>query len=188
MKLALRSLAFAFALAAPTVAAETYEVDASHSLVAFGIKHLKVSNFYGRFNDVSGKIVVDQDPAKCSVEIKVKATSVDTANKDRDKHLRSPDFFSVEEFPDITFKSSAVKKAEKGWEVTGTLTLHGVSKEITIQVEHTGNGKNPRSGATLAGFETWFTIKRSEYGMNYGLPDALSDEVKMHISIEGAAK
>ena len=188
MKLALGSLVLALLALAPAAsAADTFEVDASHSVVGFGITHLKVSRFYGRFNDVSGKIVVDADPAKCSVEIKVKAASVDTANGNRDKHLRSQDFFSVEEFPDITFKSTSVKKTEKGWDVTGTFTLHGVSKEITVPVEHLGTGQHPRGG-TLAGFEAVFTIKRSDYGMTYGLPDALGDEVKLHIAIEAAKK
>lgn len=186
MSRTLASLTLALACLTPALAGDTYEVDASHSHVGFAITHLKVSRFYGRFNDVAGTFVVDADPAKCSIELTVKAASVDTANKKRDDHLRSQDFFSVEEFETISFKSSAATKKGDKLEVKGTLTLHGVSKEITVEVEHVGTGPGMK-GEQRAGYEARFTIKRSDYGMTY-LLDGLSDEVRLVVSLEGVKK
>lgn len=182
------SLSLALAALTPAVAADTFEVDAVHSGVNFTITHLKVSRFHGRFNELAGKVVFDPaDPTKSAVEITVKAASVDTGNAARDKHLRSQDFFSSEEFPEITFKGAGVKAAgENSFEVKGTLTFHGVSKEITVVVEHVATGPGMK-GETRAGFEARFTIKRSEYGMDYSM-GALGDDVSVVVWVEGVKK
>jgi polyisoprenoid-binding protein YceI len=163
---------------------ETYKVDPVHSSNWFAIKHLNVANFYGRFNEVDGTIVVSEsDPAACLFDIQIKADSVDSHNPARDKHLKSADFFDVEKFPQITFKSSAVKKAgEQAYEVKGDLTLHGVTKPLTVKVERTGAGLGMK-GEYRAGFETRFDIQRSDFGMTTML-NGLGDEVRLTVSIE----
>lgn len=169
-------------------AADTYEVDAAHSMIIFRAKHMGVSNNYGRFNQFSGMLTVDEaDAANSAIELEVKAESVDTGNEKRDQHLRSPDFFNAKQFPVITFKSTKVEKVDEDTlKVTGNFELHGVKKSVTVEVEMTGKGKN-QQGTALIGFETIFTIKRSEFGMNYGI-GAVSDEVRITVSVEGMKK
>ena len=163
-----------------------YEIDTVHSMILFRAKHNDVSYNYGRFNEFTGKIMISVDAVtERTVEFEVKAASVDTGNEKRDQHLRSSDFFSAKQFPLITFKSTkVVEKAgeEDMLEVTGDLELHGVKKSITVDVEITGRatGKN---GESLIGFESIFTIKRSEFGMTYGI-GAVSDEIRLIVSIE----
>lgn len=165
---------------------KTYNIDTVHSAVLFRAKHLGVSYNYGRFNEFSGSITMDEtDISKSSIELEVKAASVDTANNKRDQHLRSPDFFNAKQFPVITFKSTKVSSKpgqENMLEVTGDFYLHGVKKSITVDVEITGEGKS-RKGEALIGFETTFTIKRSEYGMNFELK-GISDEIRITVSVE----
>lgn len=186
-------LALAALVALPALAAATtYGVDGSHSTVSFKIRHL-VTNVTGHFRDFEGTIVYDaENPAGSSVEFTVQAASIDTANEDRDKHLRSPDFFDVEKFPVLTFKSTKVSKSKNGLDVTGEFSMHGVTKTITIPVEVAGPLTDPW-GRTVAGFETNFTIDRKDYGIVWNkLLDAggavLGDEVKIHIAIEAATK
>lgn len=169
-------------------AADTYEVDASHSMIIFRAKHMGVSYNYGRFNEFSGNLAVDEtDATNSMIELEVKAASVDTGNEKRDQHLRSPDFFNAKQFPVITFKSTEVKKVDEDTlEVTGDLGLHGVKKSVTVEVAITGKGKN-QQGTALIGFETTFTIKRSEFGMDYGI-GAVSDDIRITVSVEGMKK
>ncbi len=171
-------------------AAKTYNIDAVHSAVIFRAKHLGVSYNYGRFNDFSGNITLDEsDVSKSKIELVVKAASVDTANAKRDQHLRSPDFFNAKQFPVITFNSTNVKQKvgqENILEVTGDFELHGVKKSVTIDAEITGKGEHPRSGE-LIGFETTFAIKRSDFGMDYELKN-VSDDIRITVSIEAAHK
>ena len=172
----------------PAFAADTFDIDAVHSSYIFRIKHLNVSYTYGRFNTSAGKFTIDAaDPTKNAIEIEVKADSIDTANPARDKHLKGPDFFNVTEFPTMTFKSTAFKKKDGDkYEVTGDLTIHGVKKSVTTEVNLVGTGKGMK-GETRAGWETTLTIKRSDYGMNY-MPEGIGDEVTLTIAIEGVKK
>ena len=169
-------------------AAKTYQIDATHSAVIFRAKHLGVTYNYGRFNEFSGNITMDDtDVSKSKVEFEVKTASVDTANGKRDQHLRSPDFFNAKQFPVITFKSTEVSAKtgqENMLEVTGDFDLHGVKKSITVDVEITGKANVPQKGE-LIGLETTFTIKRSEYGMNFGM-QGVSDDIRITVSIEAA--
>lgn len=174
--------------ASPQAAADTYTVDAVHSHVGFKVMHQKVAYSYGRFNDFSGTFAIDPAaPEATAIDITVKATTVDTANAKRDEHLRSPDFFSVKEFEIVTFKSKSSKAggAKDTIDVTGDLTFRGVTKPITVPVTFTG--KNEGRGGKLAGLETTFIIKRSEYGMNY-MPGGLGEDVTLMISLEGGLK
>ncbi len=172
-----------------------YEIDTAHSMIIFRAKHNGVSYNYGRFNEFSGKIVMTSTDVSGNmvpgsmVEFEVKAASVDTGNEKRDQHLRSSDFFSAKQFPVITFKGTEVKtKKDKKdvLEVTGDLELHGVKKSITVDVEITGRAKG-RDGESLIGFESTFTIKRSEFGMTYGM-GGISDDIRITVSIEAVHK
>lgn len=165
--------------------AGSYKVDGVHSSNVFRIKHLDTAYFYGRFNDCDGEFTLDPaDPDKCRFDIRLKVVSVDTANSGRDDHLRSEEYFDAEKHPQITFKSKSAKKAGgSALEVSGDLTLRGVTKPLTATVELTGSGKGFR-GEFRAGWETTFTIKRSDFGMTAG-QGALSDDVRITISVEG---
>lgn len=172
-----------------TNAADTYEIDTAHSMIIFRAKHNGVSYNYGRFNEFTGKITMDADVSNNTVEFEVKAASVDTGNEKRDQHLRSSDFFSAKQFPVIIFKStkvSAKEGKENVLEVTGDLELHGVKKSVTVDVEITGQGQG-RQGESLIGFESTFTIQRSEFGMTYGM-GSVSDDIRITVSIEAAQK
>ena len=175
-------------LAPPAGAAETHQIDTVHSTVLFKAKHLGVSYSYGRFNDISGTIVLDDaDPAKSTAEISIKAESIDTGNAKRDTHLKSPDFFNTKQFPVISFKSKKITKTADGkLEAAGALTLHGVTKDVTLVVERVGSSKDPRGGAKT-GFHTVLKLKRSDYGMKFML-EGIGDDVEVTISIECATK
>lgn len=169
---------------------KTYNIDAVHSSVLFRAKHMDVAYVYGRFNEFSGYIILDEaDVSKSKVELEVKSASVDTANDKRDQHLRSSDFFNVKQFPVITFKStnvSAKAKKENMLEVTGEFDLHGVKKTITIDVEITGKKTIPQTGEVI-GFHTTFDIKRSDYGFNFGM-EGVNDDLQIIVSVEAANK
>jgi len=182
-------VALTAAAALPVQAADTYNVDPSHSEAGFQIRHL-VTQVRGKFTDYKGTIQVD--PAKMensSVDFAIKAASIDTGNADRDKHLRGADFFDVEKFPEITFKSKSIKATGKDqYNVTGTFTMHGVSKEITLPVTFGGTVKDPW-GNTRAGFSTAATINRKDYGIVWNKAlDAggamLGEDVKVSIDLE----
>lgn len=163
----------------------TYKVDPVHSSNAFRVKHSDVAYFYGWFNKMGGTFEFDPSTNRLgSINISIDTTSVDTRNEDRDKHLRSADFFSAQEFPEATFRSTSIEERGDGvLRVTGDLTIRGTTKTITADVRLTGTGTG-RSGP-LAGFETDFTINRRDFGVNYGTDEALSNEVNVHISVEG---
>ncbi len=163
--------------------AGTYAVDAVHSTAMFRIKHLGVSFARGRFNDIAGTISLGPDGGKVAVTIKT--ASVDTANEARDKHLRTADFFSTDEFPEMSFVSTSFKKIDEDtFEVSGDFTLHGVTKPLTVTAELTGTGKDNKQ-KPIAGFETEFVIKRSEFDMGKMVP-FIGDEVRVTLSIEAA--
>jgi polyisoprenoid-binding protein YceI len=177
------AIAFFAAPSASLPEAEMYAIDPAHSSVLFRINHLGVSNVYGRFNGIAGDFTL-ADGGTGSVSVTIDAKTVDTANEKRDNHLKSPDFFSVDEFPQITFKSDALKLTGGNlYEAKGTLALHGTSKEVTVVVERIGT-KDTRAGYRT-GFEGTVTIRRSDFGMTYGLDGALGDEVKLILAIEG---
>ncbi len=182
------------ALSATTAtAADTYVVDKAHSEALFTIKHL-MSRVTGRFDDFSGTVNVDSgNPAASSVEFAINAGSIDTSVPDRDKDLRSPNFFEVEKYPTISFKSSKVTPASKDkFTVDGTLTMHGVSKPLSLAVEFLGFAKDPW-GNERAGFEVETTLDRKDYGLvwNKALDQGgflLGDDVKVVINLETTKK
>lgn len=173
------------AVAAAAAAEDTFTIDGVHSGVVFKIRHMDVANFYGRFNSISGTY----SPAEGgSFDITVQAASVDTGNKGRDDHLRSPDFFNTSEYPTLTFKSTSVKAiGDNKLAVTGDLTMHGVTKPITVEMD-VFPAKETRQGVKC-GFETIFTVKRTDFGMDtYVTAGGLGDEVQVIVAVEGVKK
>jgi len=166
--------------------ADTFKVDPVHSTVLVRVKHLDLSNAYGRFNDISGTIEVDPtDVEKGKLDFTVKTDSIDTANDKRDAHLKSPDFFDTKQFPVITFKSSSIKKIdEKNYELTGDLTIKGVTKPVTGKFEHFGVGKGMQGEERIAA-EALFKIKRTDFGMNF-LVGPVGNDAEIIVSIEAA--
>jgi polyisoprenoid-binding protein YceI len=164
---------------------ETYKLDPVHTCVWFKIKHLKIANFYGRFNEIAGEFKLsDDDPRACSIEVRVPTASIDSNHPERDKHLKSADFFEVEKYPEIRFTSRSFKKLDKdNWEVVGELSLHGVTKPLTIKLQRTGAGKDPWNNYRT-GLETTFIIQRSAFGITTML-GALGDDVQLTVSMEG---
>ena len=179
------ALISAFVLSAN--AADTFKVDAVHSFVLFSVQHLGIANTYGRFNDISGTVAFDKDnPSNSSVELSVKVESLDTNNSIRDRSLKSPDFFDAKQFPTMTFKSTKVEGSGDTLKVSGDLTIHGVTKPMTVDFKKGGEGKGV-FGEIRGGGETRFTIKRSDFGMNFQ-QGAVGDEVNITLSLEGIKK
>ena len=165
-----------------------YEIDSIHSQVIFRLKHFGVSYQYGRFNKVSGSLTIDgADPKNSRASVEIAAASVFTADMKRDKHLKGPDFFDVKQFPSITFTSTKVAPAGQGsYQVTGDLAMRGVTRTVTLELDHIGSGKDPYGGYR-SGFEGTFSIKRSDFGMNFML-QGIGDEVRLTVAIEAVRK
>ena len=185
----LRSLALAALVAAAAAtarAADTYTVDPVHSSISFKISHVGISYIHGRFNDVSGQFAIDKDdPAKSSFELSIKVESVDTNNPKRDEHLRSADYFNAKQFPAMTFQSTSVKPVAGGYDVTGNLTLHGVTKPVSFALKGGDKTVEFPKGMQRIGFTTNLTIKRSDFDMKASL-DSLGDEIPIDIGVEAA--
>lgn len=185
------ALAIALVLSASAVAfaaTETFVFDKSHSQVAFRVRHW-LTKFEGRFNEYEGKIWLDRSkPADSKVEFTIQSASIDTGNERRDNHLRSADFFEVEKYPTITFKSTKVEpKGKDLYDVTGELTMHGVTKVLTVPVRHTGFlnlGKQEK-----AGFEVTIPINRKDFGITWNRTAdqggvMLGDDVEITVLVE----
>ncbi len=184
LKLIFTGILCSFAFALSTYGADTYKVDGVHSSLIFGIKHNGVTNFYGAFKDISGTVTFDAaDASKSLVELTVPVESVDTRNEKRDQHLKSPDFFNSKQFPTITFKSTKVEGSGESYKISGDLTLHGVTKPITVDFKRGVDGKGGQ-GKTTGGGEARFTIKRSDYDMKF-MVGPLGDDVNIILSLEG---
>lgn len=177
-----------FAAAVVAVDPVKYSVDANHSNVGFSVPILGgVSTVRGKFTDFSVDLSYDEaDVTKSSVNAVIKATSIDTGVEARDKHLRNPDFFDVEKYPEITFQSSRIEKKGNGFVAIGTFNMHGVAKEIAIPFIVTGKDVNPANKRTMVGFKGMITIKRSDYGMNWqhrSIPNWVGDEIDVELAI-----
>jgi len=191
MKFILNTVA-AVLVAASAFAAEPFVVDKNHSEADFQVRHL-VSRVSGKFDNFSGTISVDRaNPTASSVEFNIKSASINTGVENRDKDLRGANFFEVEKFPEITFKSTSIKASGKKdtYDVTGTFTMHGVTKTITLPVEFLGFIKDPWGGER-AGFAARVTLNRKDYGINWNKMldnggTLLSDDVDITVNIEAA--
>lgn len=191
-----KEFAAKFAADAKLSAAEStgnYDIDPRHSYIGFRVVHLGLAEVPGSFRDFSGSINYDgNDVSKSSVNFTAKVTSVDTGVAPRDNHLRTADFFEVEKYPEMTFKSTKVEKKGKNWEVTGDFTLKGVTKQITIPFTLNGMMKDDKGNVKM-GVSAQTTINRQDYGVKYGnkLPDGtlqLSDTVKIDLQLEAGMK
>lgn len=170
------------------LAGDVYQIDPVHSSVQFRIKHLAISNVYGNFTNFSGKLIIDpENPTKNSIEAFVTAQSVNTNTPKRDNHLRSPDFFDAENFPKVSFKSNSWKKLDNEiFEVSGDLTLLGVTRPLKVELLQTGAGKDPWGGYRV-GFETSFTIERNDFKMGE-MQNSVGGKVNIIVSIEAVRK
>jgi polyisoprenoid-binding protein YceI len=180
-------LALALIAVAAQAHADDFTVDDAHSSVGFKIQHLGLSWIQGRFNEVAGNFTINKDDASKSLfSLTLKAESIDTNNKNRDNHLRSPDFFNAKQYATINFKSTSVKAVDGGYDVKGDLTMHGETKPISFTLKGGKEAEFPK-GAHRTGFSTELTLKRSEFGMDKML-NAIGDEVQIAVSFEGVKK
>ncbi|MFP4149407.1 MAG: YceI family protein, partial [Nitriliruptoraceae bacterium] len=146
----------------------TYTIDAAHSTLGFVARHAMVTKVRGAFNEFTGTFTVDaEDPGSASAEVTIEAASIDTRNADRDGHLKSNDFFAMEEYPQLTFRSTKVEpKSDSEFRVTGDLTIRGVTKEITFDLDYTGAVTDPW-GMLRVGFEGRTEVNRKDWGLNW---------------------
>ena len=188
----LKSLFVAAALVAPSLAfGASYEIDPAHSAAAFAVKHMMVSTVRGEFDKVSGTVVLDEkDLKKSRIDATIDATTISTRNEKRDAHLKSPDFFDVEKFPTITFKSTDVKAAGKGkFKVAGDLTLHGVTRPVVLDVESAATEAKDPYGNIKRGAVATTKLNRKDFGLSWNAAletggVAVSDEVVVTIDLE----
>ena len=178
--------------AQPAQAAETFAIDLAHSNIVFLIDHLGYSRMIGQFQDFEGSFVFDEaDVTKSTLSVTVQTASVDTDHEARDNHLRSPDFFNAAEFPEMTFKSTAIERTgDNTGKITGDLTLLGTTKPVTLEVTFRKKAPHPvpqYNGVLVAGFSARTSIQRSEWGMKTFVP-SLGDEIEIWIEIEGHQK
>jgi polyisoprenoid-binding protein YceI len=166
-----------------------WQIDPAHSLLEFSVRHMMVSTVKGRFTQLRGTITdVADDPTLSSVEVSVDAASITTGDVNRDGHLRSADFLDVEQYPTITFTSTSLQGSRDEFTLTGDLTLHGVTRQVSLDVTLNGVGTNPY-GKTVAGFSAETKISRKEWGLNWnvGLEAGgvlVSDQLKVSIEIQ----
>ncbi len=183
-------LAFGFILltAQPGFAQEPerYSFDKAHTQILFFVNHLGFSNSQGEFHDYDGYFTFDMvSPEKSYVEVAIKTASIDMDDEKWDAHMKNADFFNVEAFPEMTFKSTNIEvTGEKTADITGDLTLLGVTKPVVLKTTYNKSGAHPYSGKFVSGFSATATIKRSEFGMVYGIP-GVGDDVEIRIEVEG---
>lgn len=176
--------------AAPAGTLTTWSIDSAHTHVEFAVRHLMISTAKGRFGIVRGTVLTDDaDPAKGRVDIEIDVDSIDTREAQRDAHLRSADFFDVEKFPKITFRSTRISDVSgERFKLTGDLTMHGVTREVSLDVTSEGRGRDPWGGER-AGFSATGKLKRSEFGLTWnqvletgGI--AVGDDIKIALEVE----
>ncbi len=170
--------------------ADSYALDGSHTSIVFGISHFGYSYTYGRFNRTQGSFAWDNaNPAASRFVVAIEAASLDSNDQKRDDHLRGADFFNVNQFPQIIFQSTSVRPAQQNnpqgnvYDVVGNLTIHGVTKQVTLPMKKLGEGLGPY-GKYRCGFYCQTTINRSEFGMTNMIPK-IGDQVAITISFEG---
>lgn len=145
----------------------TWKIDPSHTLVEFAVKHLMITTVKGRFEDVAGEIeIVDGNPSESSVNVVIKAASIDTRTGQRDEHLRSADFLDAANFPEITFESTRITGNASDFKLTGNLTIRGVTKEITLDATNEGSIDDPWGGKRI-GFSARTKLDRRDFGLNW---------------------
>jgi polyisoprenoid-binding protein YceI len=165
-----------------------WDFDLTHSSINFHVRHLMISKVHGRFAKWSGVLELDeQDLTRSRLEVAIDASSVDTKEERRDTHLRSPDFLDVEKFPDITFKSRSIERDGDGYIVTGDITIHGVTREVKLEVEGGGEYVKDPWGGTRTGFSARAKLNRKDFGLTWNMALEAGGFVvgdKLEISLE----
>ncbi|MGF1527753.1 MAG: YceI family protein [Candidatus Competibacterales bacterium] len=164
-----------------------YVLDPGHTQPHFSVRHLGYSTTIGRFNKTEGTLTMDREAGTGSLEVVIDATSLDTGNRRRDNHVLGKDFLHTEEYPTITYRADDVTyhgEAKDRATVRGELTLLGVTLPVTLNVTQIRCGQHPFNGKPFCGFDAEATIKRSDFGMTYGLPTAVGDEIQIMLSSE----
>jgi polyisoprenoid-binding protein YceI len=170
-----------------------WDIDVGHSAIHFWVRHMVISKVHGRFARWSGAIQLDpQDLARSSVEVAIDTASVDTQVADRDAHLRSPDFLDAAKYPAMTFRSRRIEKAGAGWRVVGDLDLHGVVREVVLEAEFAGTGKDPW-GNERAGFSAKASLDRRDFGLRWNAAletggVLVGEKVEISIELEAVKK
>lgn len=163
----------------------TWVIDSAHSDVTFTVRHLGVSKVRGRFDQVETTIVTAEKLADSKVTTTIHAASIDTNNEGRDEHVRGADFLDVEKYPTITFTSTAVREEDGEYFIDGDLTIHGVTKPVTLATELGGFGPGMTEGSQILGISASTEINRTDFGVGTGVPGAVvSDKIKIELDIE----
>jgi len=189
-----KTFAERFAVGAPVGDSGVYNFDKAHSFIQFTVNHNGLTEVPGFFRDFTGSINFDsKDISRSTVEFTAKATSIDTGIAARDNHLRTKDFFEVDKYPEITFRSTKVEKKGKGWLLTGDFTMKGVTKSITFPFNIAGWLPADEHSGGKVGIAAETTINRRDYGINWGsnMPNgiaAVSDTVKISLQIDAGKK
>lgn len=184
MKKALIAIAIAGTLSTSAFAAETYTIDARHTFPSFEVSHLGFSIQRGRFNKTSGTFMLDVASRSGSIDISIDASSIDTGLAELEKHMQGEDFFDTAKYPTITFKSKSLRfEGEKLTGVDGDFTMLGVTRPVSLKVDHFKCAPHPMNKKAMCGANATTTIKRSEFGMTKYVP-AVGDEVKIAIQVE----
>jgi polyisoprenoid-binding protein YceI len=146
----------------------TWNIDTSHSGVHFSVRHMVIAKVRGAFDRFSGSVLLDEvNPAASKVSVRIDAASIDTREEKRDAHLRSADFFDVEKYPELTFESTKVEKLDdERYRVTGALTIHGITKEVVLDAESLGTGKDPWGNDRIA-FSATTSVNRKDFGLSW---------------------
>jgi polyisoprenoid-binding protein YceI len=172
------------------MAVEKWNFDPVHSHVSFSVRHLMISKVHGHFRSWTGTLLIDEDaPENSSVAVEIDAASIDTKEPQRDDHLRSADFLDVAKYPKITFRSTGVARLDpQHYRLTGDFTVHGVTREVVLEVEFLGRAKDPWGGER-AGFSASTAIERKDYGLTFNIPldgggVTVGDKVNITLEIE----
>ncbi len=187
---------FLLAAASTVTATESaWEIDPAHSSVQFSVRHMMVSNVRGEFRKVTGTVRGDEkDPTHAQVEATIDTASIDTRNEKRDAHLKSPDFLDTEKYPTMTFRSKKIEKAgDGGYRVTGDLTLHGVTREVVLDVDGLAPAVKDPQGNSRAGAQATAKLNRQDFGVAWsksldGGGVVVGDDVAVTIDVEGVRK
>jgi len=179
-----------------TAAATTteWELDSAHSAAHFSVKHLMVSTVRGQFKTVTGSVILDEaDLTRSRVQVEVDAASIDTREPKRDAHLKSPDFFDVEKFPKLSFRSTRIERAGDEFKVTGDLTMHGVTRPVALTVDSLSAATKSPFGQVVRGISATGKLNRKDWGLGWNAPletggVLVGEEVKLQIDAELVAK
>src|SRR3954470_24073855 len=170
----------------------TWDIDAAHSTVGFSVRHMMVSKVRGYFREFGGEIVTAEDPTRSSVTAPVALASIDTRQEQRDAHIRSADFFDVDNHPQMTFRSTAVRADGADWTIEGELTIKGRTRPVTLELELNGFGPDAYGG-TRAGFSAKTEISRKAYGVDIDMPMdgggvVVGDKINVELEIEAVLR